>query len=192
MVKSINKVVPTAVTLTLLSVVMLIFVGSFTPLASAQDDDPIQQMMDEREIIRSIEGIAISLDEKDWATVGTFFAEEIFVDFTSLTGGEPGTMASADLITGWSTALFEDKISHHMYTNHRVSIEGNNAEVFSKGYAFNLLPNEQGDDLWEVWGDYIHTLESTENGWIVTGMTFNATYARGNEWVRTYIPTASE
>jgi len=146
--------------------------------------------VDERDIIRTIEGIAISLDEKDWETVGTFFAEEIFVDFTSLSGGTPGNMASADLVSGWRTVLYDEKRSHHMYTNHRITVDDDTAEVFSKGYAFNLLSSQFGDDLWEVWGDYVHTLERTPDGWQVTGMTFRMKYARGNEWVRSYVPDA--
>jgi hypothetical protein len=59
--------------------------------------------------------------------------------------------------------------------------------VFSKGYALNILRRATGSDLWEVWGDYVHTLERTERGWKCTGMTFVVTYARGNEKVRDFV-----
>ena len=65
---------------------------------------------------------------------------------------------------------------------------GDRAEVFSKGYAFNLLPSRNGSDLWEVWGNYIHTLERTVGGWQVSGMTLTVTRARGNERARDFVP----
>ena len=52
-----------------------------------------------------------------------------------------------------------------MRTNHRVTIDGDRAEVFSKGYALNILHKSTGSDLWEVWGNYNHTLERTSEGW---------------------------
>jgi hypothetical protein len=75
-----------------------------------------------------------------------------------------------------------------MRTNHRVTIDGDRAEVFSKGYALNILRRRTGSDLWEVWGNYTHTLERTSEGWKCSGMTFVVTYARGNEMARDYLP----
>jgi hypothetical protein len=42
--------------------------------------------------------------------------------------------------------------------------------------------------LWEVWGNYTHTLEKTENRWKVSGMTLTVIYTRGDDQVRTYQP----
>jgi ketosteroid isomerase-like protein len=75
-----------------------------------------------------------------------------------------------------------------MRTNHRVTIDGDRAEVFSKGYALNILHRPNGSDLWEVWGNYTHTLKRTGEGWKCTGMTFVVIYARGNEMARDYLP----
>lgn len=154
----------------------------------APRDPALQRIVDEHEIVRAIAGIAIAVDGKDWDAVTSFFTEQIHVDFTSLAGGEPGMIASRDLAAGWSVALFDGKPSYHMYGNHRVSIQGDSAEVLSKGYAFNYLPIAAPDDLWEVWGDYVHTLQRIDGRWMVSGMTFRALYRRGNDEVRTYVP----
>ncbi|HEX8259066.1 MAG TPA: nuclear transport factor 2 family protein, partial [Rubrobacteraceae bacterium] len=98
------------------------------------------------------------------------------------------TMPSDDLVGAWATNLYTDKLSHHMRTNHRVTIDGDRAEVFSKGYALNILYRPTGSDLWEVWGNYTHTLERTGGGWKCSGMTFVVTHARGNEMARDYLP----
>ena len=60
--------------------------------------------------------------------------------------------------------------------------------MFSKGYALNILRRSTGSDLWEVWGNYTHTLERTGEGWKCSDMTFVVTHARGNEMARDYPP----
>jgi len=152
------------------------------------DPSAIRSMIDRAEIVGVVDGIDVATDAKDWATCRAYFTDEIAVDFTSLAGGSPGRMPADELVGAWRANLYPDKPSHHMRTNHRVSVEGDRAEVFSKGYALNILRRETGSDLWEVWGDYVHTLERTPAGWRCSGMTFRVVHARGNELVRTFVP----
>ncbi len=149
---------------------------------------PGVHLADEREIVRVVDEIDNAVDAKDWKACRSYFQDEIDVDFSSLAGGSPSRMKADDLVGGWRRALYSDKKSHHMRSNHRVTINGDRAEVFSKGYAFNLLPSKTGSDLWEVWGDYRHTLQRTGQGWKVSGMTLTVTYARGNEKARDFVP----
>ena len=151
-------------------------------------DDTVRRLVDEAEVRRVVDGIDLATDAKDWGLCRGYFTDEIFVDFSSLAGGEPGRMPADDLVNAWKTNLYAEKLSHHMRTNHRISLQGDQAEVFSKGYALNILRRGTGSDLWEVWGDYIHTLERTPEGWRCSGMTFVVTRARGNEMAREFIP----
>jgi hypothetical protein len=154
------------------------------------DPARLERLLDEMEITRVVNAVDFDVDRKDWAAVQRHFAEEIAVDFTSLVGGQPGRMRSADLVAAWRAALYADKLSHHMRTNHQVRIDGDMAEVLSQGYAWNRLRVGQGDDLWETWGTYRHTLVRTAAGWKVTGMAYFAHHSRGNEKVREYVPGA--
>ncbi len=139
----------------------------------------------EREEIRHVvDEIDNAVDAKDWPLCRSLFTDEIYADFTSLAGGEPGRIPSDSLVGAWSTNLHAAKKSHHMRSNHRIAIDGDRAEVFSKGYALNILTRPTGSDLWEVWGNYTHTLERTPQGWRCSGMTFVVTHARGNEMAR--------
>ena len=140
------------------------------------------------EIILVVDEIDNAVDAKDWQRCRGYFTDEIYANFTSLAGGSPGNMPADDHIEAWAANLYADKLSHHMRTNHRVTIDGDRAEVFSKGYALNILRRRTGSDLWEVWGNYTHTLERTSEGWRCSGMTFVVTYARGNEMARDYLP----
>ena len=151
-------------------------------------NDPAQQLFDRMEITHVVDEIDNAVDAKDWEKCRTYFTDEIYVDFTSLAGGSPGNMPADDLVGAWSKNLYADKLSHHMRSNHRIAIDGDRAEAFSKGYALNILHRSTGSDLWEVWGDYTHTLERTNDGWKCSGMTLVVTYARGNEMARDYLP----
>jgi hypothetical protein len=153
-----------------------------------QTNDSSWLLADRAEILGVVDGIDNAVDAKDWHKCRRYFLDEIYADFTSLAGGSPGRMPADDLVRGWSTTLYADKKSHHMRTNHRISVDGARAEVFSKGYALNILERGTGSNLWEVWGDYVHTLERTEEGWKCSGMTFVVTHARGNERVRDFVP----
>lgn len=146
-------------------------------------------LADEREIIRVVDEIDNTVDAKNWAACRSHFTDEIDVDFSSLAGGKPARIKADQLVGGWQRSLYADKKSHHMRTNHRVSVNGDRATVFSKGYAFNLLPHQKtGSDLWEVWGDYQHAMERGPQGWKCAGMTLVVTHARGNEKARDFVP----
>jgi|GEM_PF-1562256 len=165
-----------------------------TQLSVVEHDEEIQartteeKIADKMEIRRVVDEIDNACDAKDWAKCREFFASEVDVDFTSLVGGEPSRVKAEDLIAAWQTNLFAEKKSFHMRSNHRIEIHGTRAEVFSKGYAFNLLESGEVSGLWEVWGEYVHTLERDGDGWKVSGMTLRVTYKRGDDRVREYAP----
>jgi ketosteroid isomerase-like protein len=151
-------------------------------------DVSARHLSDRMEIIFVVDEIDNAVDAKDWERCRGYFTDEIYADFTSLAGGSPGNMPADDLVGAWASNLYADKLSHHMRSNHRITIDGDEAEVFSKGYALNILSRPNGSDLWEVWGNYTHTLRRTDEGWKCSGMTFVVTHARGNETARDYLP----
>ena len=97
-------------------------------------------------------------------------------------------ITSDQLIEAWSTNLFTEKKTFHQRGNHVISLDGDKATVFSKGYAFNLLEHGPVVGLWEVWGNYTHTLSRTADGWKVDGMKLDVIHQRGDERVRNYVP----
>lgn len=147
-----------------------------------------QPLADEIEIRRVVDEIDNAVDEKNWVRARTFFADKVNADFTSLTGGEPAQITADELIGGWRENLYADKKSFHQRTNHRIEIDGEKAEVYSKGYAYNLIETGKTKGLWEVWASYTHTLEKTDNGWKVSGMTLTVAHTRGDDRVRMHLP----
>lgn len=143
---------------------------------------------DEAMIRFAVNEIDNAVDAKDWELCRSFFAREVAVDFTSLSGGEPARIAAEELIAAWRTNLFAEKKSFHQRTNHRIEIDGDRAEVFSKGYAFNLLETGEAAGMWEVWGEYRHTLTRASSGWKVAAMSLTVRHTRGDDRVRAFVP----
>jgi len=151
-------------------------------------DVSAQHLWDRIEVIRIVDEIDNAVDAKEWERYRGYFTDEIHADFTSLAEGSSVNMPADDLVGAWASDLYADKLSHHMRTNHRVTIVGDSAEVFSKGYALNILHRPTSSNLWEVWGNYTHTLERMGGARKCSGMTFVVTHARGNEMARDYLP----
>lgn len=149
-----------------------------------------ESIADELEIRRVIDEIDNSCDAKDWKKCRMFFTDEIEVDFTSLSGGEPAQIKADELIDSWKTNLFSEKKTFHQRSNHSIKINGRHARVFSKAYAFNLLEEGEVTGFWEVWGEYTHTLKQSGNGWKVSGMTLKVSHTRGDDRVRTFVPVS--
>ncbi|UVK37059.1 nuclear transport factor 2 family protein [Mesorhizobium sp. AR10] len=148
--------------------------------------EPSRQMAyaDERAVIRIADAIDRAVDAQDWKLARSYFADSVSVDFSSLSGQPPATIASDDLIGTWAANLRGSKTSLHLRTNHQVVIDGDRATVSSNGYAWNRMEGN-GDPLWEVWGTYEHRLGRSGVGWTVDGFTFRMTHERGNPWVKT-------
>jgi ketosteroid isomerase-like protein len=163
-------------------------------LSEVEHDDELksqashQKLTDELEIRRVVDEIDNACDLKDWKTLRSYFTDEVDIDFTSLSGGEPSKIKADDLIKGWETNLFAEKKTFHQRGNHRIEIKGDRAEAFSKGYAFNLLETGEVTGFWEVWGNYTHMLRREQNGWKVSGMTLRVIHRRGDEKVRAFVP----
>ncbi len=140
---------------------------------------------DEMAIRLVVDEVDNACDAKDWAKLRTFFTDMVDVDFTSLGGGEPAQISGDELVNAWQANLYAEKKSFHQRTNHRIEIDGDQAAVYSKGYAYNLIETGKVTGIWEVWCDYGHTLDRTETGWKVSGMSLKVLYQRGDETIRT-------
>lgn len=151
-----------------------------------------ERIADEMEIRRVVDEIDNLCDRKEWKKLRSLFTDEVDTDFTSLAGGKPGKVSAEDLIGAWETNLFADKKTYHQRGNHRIRMTGDEAEVFSKAYAFNLLEKGRVKGFWEVWGNYTHALTRTAEGWKCSGMTLEVVYQRGDEKVRAYTPQKTE
>lgn len=150
--------------------------------------DGLFPLFDEREIGHVAELLFIYTDEKEWSKARDLFVDgEIDVDMSSLAGGGPVRMTADALLAGFAAGLHSGKASHHMTTNHIISIEDDHAELWAQGYAWNRLADAPpGTDFWETWGRYRLTFLLTPAGWKLDGLRYYAKFSRGPDSVRTH------
>ncbi|GAA1965905.1 nuclear transport factor 2 family protein [Kitasatospora viridis] len=146
----------------------------------------LDRLIDRAALVDAVTAIFDTVDAKDWDAAERLFTPKLHADFTSLAGGEPAEITNVQLVGGWRVGLHARKESFHLAAHHRVTVDGDTAHVHVKGYAYNALDAELGGAVWEVWGTYEIPFTRTADGWLATGLTFNATRTRGDAAVRTH------
>ena len=138
-------------------------------------------------IRQSTDELFITTDLKDWIAARALFVDgPIDVDLSSLAGGAPARMTADQLIDGFRTGLHPGKISHHLATNYRITIDGERAEVWAHGYSWNRVP-ALADGLWETWGNYRLGFRRVAQEWRLDGFRYFSKLTRGNDAVRTHL-----
>jgi hypothetical protein len=150
-----------------------------TQFPTAVDESELRQLTDE---------LFITTDLKDWAATRALFVDgPIEVDMSSLVGGDPVDMTADELIAGFRTGLHAGKPSHHLTANYRITIEGDRAELWTHGYAWNRVAAfPAGSDLWETWGNYRLSWRRVAGHWRLDGFRCYSKLTRGNDAVRTH------
>jgi hypothetical protein len=145
----------------------------------AGDDQALRRLADE---------LFITTDAKEWEALLALFVEgEIEVDMSSLVGGGPVRLTAESLVQGFRNGLHPGKASHHMATNYRVIVDGDRAEVWAHGYAWNRVREfPPGEDAWETWGNYRLTARREAGVWRLDGFRYYSKLTRGNDAVRTH------
>ncbi|MGH7579423.1 MAG: nuclear transport factor 2 family protein [Gemmatimonadales bacterium] len=145
----------------------------------AADEDAVRDLADE---------LFVTTDRKDWTAGRALFVDgPVDVDMSSLAGGGPVRVTADELSQGFRAGLHAGKTSHHMATNYRVRVDGDRAELWANGYAWNrvaALPD--GANLWETWGNYRLTCRRTPAGWRLDGFHYYSKLTRGDDAVRTH------
>jgi hypothetical protein len=155
---------------------------------STQQDHRVVQMADRQEVVNAVNGIFANTDERNWDGVAALFSDQVVLDYASMTGGEPEELTPQQIIDSWKGILPGFEATHHQVGNHRVKIQGNQADVFCYGTATHYLPNDKGSHVWTVVGTYDFHLLRSGDAWKVSKMKFNFKYQDGN----TQLPTLAQ
>src|SRR5688500_5378811 len=136
--------------------------------------------MDTQQIIEAVNKLFISVDNRDWENVKTIFSDTVLLDYTSMAGGQPSNLASADIINSWKSVMPGFDKTHHQLGNYIIETDSLVAKVFCYGTATHYLSNESKSNLWTVVGSYDLELQTIGKAWRITKMTFNLKYIDGN------------
>jgi hypothetical protein len=113
-----------------------------------------------------------AIDARDWATLRASFADVVRVDYTSLWGGEPATVAADDLVADWRPFALGFSATQHLTGPVLISDGRAHAHVCARHW----LPDAEGGDVWAVYGHYIAAVADGK----ITELTFQTFHQEGN------------
>ena len=135
------------------------------------------QLAESAQLKQSIISMVNAIDNKQWDKASAQFNDQVFVDYSSLSG-QPGAMtAASDLVGGWQNLLARVSTLHQL-SNFAISVEGDQAEVSSHVYASHSA--EGIDGYWDAYGRYQHELRKIDGEWKITSMTLHMHGQKGN------------
>lgn len=125
-------------------------------------------------------GLFVATDQQAWETVQESFADEVVLDYSSMTGNPAANLSPQDIVTAWKGVLPGFEHTHHQIGNLLGSVDGDRAKVFCYGTATHYLEDENGN-VWTVVGSYDFDLQRQEDqSWKISSMTFHFKYQDGN------------
>jgi hypothetical protein len=131
-------------------------------------------------VVAATNRMALLVDRREWDVLKGLFSDSVEVDYTSLNGGDPTSMAAHDLVDGWRTMLDRLDGTQHLLAGHLVTLDGETARCVCNVLATHVLTDPNGTSLWVVGGRYEFVLDRTSNGWLIAALTLTTTWTTGN------------
>lgn len=144
-----------------------------------------EALLKQTAVKQSITKMVNAIDAKQWDTAKKYFATDVFVDYSSLSGQAGANMKSADLVDNWEQ-LLANVSTHHILSNFDITVNGEKAESYSHVYASH---EAEGIDYWDAYGRYYHKLAKQNGQWKITDMTLLMHGQKGN---RNFLQEASQ
>ncbi|MFF0202283.1 nuclear transport factor 2 family protein [Streptomyces sp. NPDC005017] len=132
--------------------------------------------MDRFDVIDTCTRMAWHADRREWGLLPGVFADKVTLDYTSLDGGEPVTLAPGQIAEGWRDALGVYTATHHLLTNHLVTLDGDTAVCTA---AFQASHRKPDTSVWTLHGTYRFDLARTGAGWRITAVVMTALWSDG-------------
>jgi len=149
-------------------------------MTTTTSDSDVAELKDRLAILELIGRLSLTIDARDWDTLGQLFTDTVYHDRTSLTGGEPTNLPVAEFVEGWRQTLQGMDAVHHQITNHVISLDGDEATCAANMQGTHVLANASGGPMWTVGGRHDYQLKRTTDGWRIAGFTFTLQWATGN------------
>jgi hypothetical protein len=125
--------------------------------------------METEKIIKVITNIFEGADERDWKKVKASFANDVLLDYYSMSGNPASVLTSSDIIIAWKGFLPGFDITHHHVTKFHVEQSDGIAKANFFGKADHFIDGES----WTVEGTYDLELAVSGDDAKVTKFKFN-------------------
>jgi hypothetical protein len=164
---------------------------NLTKTTTAAEPQPAE-MADRLAIVELISRMALHVDARAWRELTELFTDPVFIDYTSLNGGEPASLAPSALISGWRQALDRLDATQHIVAGHAVELDGDSATCAANVQGTHTRANHSGGPLWTVGGRYDFALRRTPSGWRISALTLSVQWASGNRYIMSADGPASD
>ncbi len=152
----------------------------------ASGDNAIQLLEDKLAIIEVMSCYAAGLDARDWALWRNVFTDEAVFDLSSWNNIPPRPLDSDRVVKSQARIFAELEATQHFLTNHRVTINGDNARGIAHMRAEHWLQDTDGTcSRYTMFGYYDDKFVRTQTGWKMNEMQLNITHTEGDRRVLT-------
>lgn len=140
----------------------------------------MDDVIDRTEVIETVHCYASGIDRCDWRLYRSIFADEVVYDFSSWSGAAAEPMASDDWVArvGDTLSLFDS--TQHLLSNHRVSIDGEEARCVTYMIALHHLVTDGDRQMHAIGGFYTNRLRRSADGWKIVACTLTVTWEMGD------------
>lgn len=132
----------------------------------------------EEQVVALLKKLPAAADGRDWKGVRAVFADEVDVDYASVSGGTPGKVKADDLVKGWEAGLGKFKRTKHNFSDFAVTLDGKHQATAT---FTGIATHETADGKrWTCGGDYTYRLTRTPDGWRAVAAKFDMKWEQGD------------
>ncbi|MCZ8021143.1 MAG: nuclear transport factor 2 family protein [Cyclobacteriaceae bacterium] len=137
-------------------------------------------LKDKGQIEETCKRLVWAIDRHDWKLALEQFRKEVTLDYTELFGGVEEKLLAETVIERWSSFLPRLKATQHTLSNFLISEIDGDALCYSYVDGFHYLPNDKGENYWNVKGFYTQQLKKQNGKWVIHYMKLTPIYQSGN------------
>ena len=117
----------------------------------------------------------LALDDRDWGAVTGWLGETVDLDYTSLFGGEPESVAGPELVARWRELLAGLDSHQHLLGPAVIDVDGDEATAQMHVTGTHVLDG----DSWVVGGTYRIALRRSDR-WRIVAITLDTRWQTGD------------
>jgi ketosteroid isomerase-like protein len=145
------------------------------------DENTLRAVLDRIEIEETALRMGAAADRREWEALISCYTEELDLDYTSLTGGEPERVAARELVLGrWAPTFEVLDATQHLTGPCTVAVNGDEAKAHAYFQAQHVLADAAGGEKWTLGGRYDWTFARGADGWRISGVIMSAMWDDGN------------
>lgn len=136
--------------------------------------------VDRNAIVEVCNSLGWLTDRREWNELRSLFAPSVYLDYTSLWGGEARAIHPGELVAGWRRTLGGLAATQHLIAGHLVEIDGEEAVCLCNFLAVHAAEFTNEKSIWTVGGQYRLEFRHLEGEWRISTLTMTALWETGN------------